>query len=292
MAVLCFAGNSLWANESNTDSITTDTNDIKSTGVIATPIDTVHGIVYADSCFSDTLRSEGKCIVLQGIQQEWYDAYWMHMLVLVLLAVLVLTTIGTYIWLSRCCSINDAQGIVMDNIRKLRRDIDLKISNIRMNEISKLESRIKKIENSNSIHVGNDSKQENGKIETTLPLQETKQNREKKNKHQKQAPAQSLRKKYAVQDASNRNRLMNVKDEFDKYGHTFEIILDSGSETDGSFTIIEDESIIQDCLNNTDSLLCCTKIGNGLKITKQVPGRVHIDGNIAEVKTPAEIHVQ
>ena len=293
MTILCLSGNSLWAE----DSINVDSATI---------------YIYGSSKVSDTIKCDGKTFILQEMQeipQNWYDAEWIHIALIVIAILSFLLIIYIFIVIFSLCTKDEVEDIVNYYLSRVPTHSQTKNSN-NQNELDfkfklkNLDERLKQLENnvkfsqymrkdnSNSDKPGVSTERSNPNQPNNAPSQPVARKDERKHKHGPQKPSLPQKIKYAVQDASNKNRLMNVQDEFDKYDHTFKIVLDAGSETDGSFTIIEDESIIQNCLNNTDSMQCCIKIGNGLKITKQVPGRVYINGDIAEVKTPAEIYVQ
>lgn len=96
---------------------------------------------------------------------------------------------------------------------------------------------------------------------------------------------QPQRKLYARQDAQNANRLIALSDTYDMYEHFFVITLDAGSDTEGEFEIIANNTA--KFFSNSDNSKCCKFETNAdADNYQQTAGRVRINGTAAEVVEP------
>ena len=283
MAILCITGNSLYAKDDTTkvavDSASKVVNDV------AQPV-----TLYARDWTNDVIEINGKKYYLESLpsqEKAWNEEEWVTILLLIVsIAALLLAAYSLFV--VRPClhkeevdvridkALRDFNANVVSRIRP-QSTVSSKVEIQKIQErISELEHRLKEIENNAKKPV------------CVTPVPQPKAPQEASAKPQP-VPA---RQRYAYQNASNPNQLIGVSRQLDQYLHTFVITLDPGSEKEGSFMIIDKESIIANCLNNTDSMLCCDKEGRGTSIVKQIPGRVTINGEVAEVKQRAKVIVR
>ena len=283
MAILCITGNSLYAKDDTTKVVVDSTSKVVNDAT--QPV-----TLYARDWTNDVIEINGEkysLVPLPSQEKAWYEEEWVTIILLIVsIAALLLATYSLFV-VRPCLHKEEVDIRINRALRAFNADV---VSQIRPQstvsskmEISKLQERIGELEHRLK-EIENNAK----KPVCVTPAPQPKAPQETSAKPQP-VPA---RQRYAYQNASNPNQLIGVSRQLDQYLHTFVITLDPGSEKEGSFMIINKESISASCRNNTDSMLCCDKEGRGTSIVKQIAGRVTINGEVAEVKQRAKVIVR
>lgn len=285
VTILCITGNSLYAAQEDSINVASDSVQTEENAAGQYPK------LFTDTYVEAPIEINGKKYSLELLpsqEKEWYAESWVIVSLFVLVIVSLLLVAYTLSIVNKCLHKEEVKHIVNEQIRTLRANL----MHVNNSQPAKVNGEYSKLQDSISL-LENQLCKLNNKVSdmTSKPLP-SQQSETQKDSPQSIPVVANVRKKYAFQDASNPNSLICVSDRFDEYQHTFVITLDPGSETEGSFIIIEKENVIANCLNNTDSMLCCDKEGTGTCIVKQIAGRVTIKGDTAEVKQHAKVIVK